>query len=173
MGGGAVAYPGPPTVPFEACPIETTMGSLGRKWTLPILRDIAFFPKANFGLLRKRNPGLRQRTLSLRLRQLGGEDLIRRVVPPEDPRRPYYELTPKGLDLWPILASLFQFGTRHHATTVFADGRPRDLAEIYPRDGGLMFGPVAAFARSADAGRLGASASRRGTTSDDPRSARR
>jgi len=149
MGSPNVSYPAPAAVPLEACPIATTLQTLGRKWTLTVLRDIAFFPKATFGLIRKRNPGLRQRTLSIRLGQLQSEDLIRKATPPGEPRRPYYELTPKGLEVWPILASLFQYGTRNHAAAVFADGRPRDLQDIYPRDAPLLLGPVAAYARTA------------------------
>ena len=141
-------YPAPPQVAWEECPIATTLGSLGRKWTLPVLRDVAFVPKVSFGWIRRHNPGLRQRTLSNRLRELASEDLIRRVMPPDDPRHPYYELTAKGLEVWPILTSLFQYGIRHHARTVFADGRPRSLVEVYPRDAGLMLGPLAAFAQT-------------------------
>ncbi|MCI4366336.1 MAG: helix-turn-helix transcriptional regulator [Thermoplasmata archaeon] len=140
-------YPSPPAVMWEACPIATTLGTLGRKWTLQILRDVAFFPKANFGLIRKYNPGLRQRTLSIRLRQLAKEDLIRRVEPPKDRRHPYYELTTKGLEIWPILTSLLQFGVRYHADVVFADGRPRTVGEIYPNDASLMLGSLTEFAR--------------------------
>ena len=142
-------YPAPPTVPIQACPIETTLLTLGRRWTLTILRDIAFFPKASFSLIMKRNTGIRQRTLSLRLRQLEEEELVRKVVPAEDPRHPYYELTPKGLEVWPILSSLFQFGIRNHAPVVFEDRRPRDLADVYPHDVPLLLGPLEAYARSA------------------------
>jgi len=149
MADGRPQYPSPPAVPFAACPIETTLGSLGRKWSITILREVAFVPHATFGAIRKGNPGLRQRTLSNRLRQLCAEGLIRRVVPPNDPRHPHYELTTKGLDIWPILTSLFQFGTRHHADEVFADGRPRSLEDVYPNDAALLLGPVAAYARSA------------------------
>ena len=151
-------YPAPPAVRWDQCPIATTLGSLGRKWTIPILRDVAFFPQASFGLIRKRNPGLRQRTLSIRLQQFVAEDLVRRVVPPGDARHPYYELTAKGLEVWPILTALFQFGIRHHATTVFPDGHPRTLEEIYPHDAALMLGPLADFARTAGPRPGGASA---------------
>ena len=139
-------YPAYPKVDLEACPIATSLEFLGRRWTLTVLRDIAFFPKAGFALIRKRNPGLRQRTLSIRLRELAREGLVRRVVPPADPRHPYYELTDKGLELWPILASLFQFGIRNHAHRVFADGRPRDLIEVYPGDAPLLLGPLGEYA---------------------------
>lgn len=149
--GDGVPYPAPPTVPIKACPIETTLQSLGRKWTITILRDIAFFPRASFSLIMRRNVGLRQRTLSLRLRQLEAEELVRKVVPAEDARHPYYELSPKGLEVWPILSSLFQFGIRNHAETVFEDRRPRDLADVYPHDVPLLLGPLAAYAQSAGA----------------------
>lgn len=142
-------YPAPPMVPIQACPIETSLKTLGRKWTLTILRDIAFFPKASFSLIMKRNDGLRQRTLSLRLRQLEEEELVRKVVPPEDVRHPYYQLTQKGLEVWPILSSLYQFGIRNHAPVVFEDRRPRDLADVYPHDVPLLLGPLEAYARSA------------------------
>jgi DNA-binding HxlR family transcriptional regulator len=173
MNGIASPYPSPPTVPIEACPIATTLGSLGRKWTLPILRDVAFFPKASFGLIRRRNPGLLQRTLSIRLRQLVQEDLVRRVVPTDDPRHPYYELTEKGLEVWPILSSLFQFGIRHHAAKVFADGRPRDLQEVYPKDAALMLGTLAAFARTIPVGTPPAAGTRSTPDPTTSRTARR
>jgi DNA-binding HxlR family transcriptional regulator len=144
----ASPYPGPPEVTWEQCPIATTLGSLGRRWTLPILRDVAFFPKATFGLIRKRNRGLRARTLSLRLGQLSREGFVRRVVPVDDPRHPYYELTPKGLEAWPILAALFQFGVHNYPESVFEDQRARNLEDVYPHDAELMLGHLAEFARS-------------------------
>jgi DNA-binding HxlR family transcriptional regulator len=148
MGDRHPPYPSLPEVKWEQCPIATTLGSLGRKWTIPILRDVAFVPKVSFGWIRRHNPGLLQRTLSHRLLELSEEGLIRRVVPPDDRRHPYYELTEKGLEVWPILSSLFQYGIRQHARSVFADGRPRDLAEVYPGDAELMLGTLAAYART-------------------------
>jgi len=141
-------YPAMPEVPLKACPIATSLRFLGRKWTLTILRDIAFFPKASFSQIRKGNPGLRQRTLSIRLQQLGTEGLVRKVVPPDSPRHPYYELTAKGLEAWPILASLFQYGIHNHAPVVFDDGRARNLRDVYPRDADLLLGPLASYART-------------------------
>jgi DNA-binding HxlR family transcriptional regulator len=160
-------YPSESLVPIEACPIATSLEFLGRRWTITILRDVAFIPKAGFALIRRRNPGLRQRTLSNRLRELAREGFIDRIVPEDDPRHPYYELTEQGREVWPILASLFQFGIRHHARTVFADGQPRDLSELYPNDAGLMLGPLARFAaRATEGGRARSSASRARVGSD-------
>lgn len=140
--------PSMPTVPVQACPIATTLGSLGRKWTLPILRDIAFFPEVSFSSILKANAGLGPRTLSLRLRQLVSDGLIVKEQIAADPRHPTYRLTGKGLEVWPILASLFQFGIRNYPSVVFADGKARNLEEVYPNDADLMLGPLATFARS-------------------------
>jgi DNA-binding HxlR family transcriptional regulator len=142
-------YPADPAVTWKECPIGTSLRFLGRKWTLTILRDVAFFPQVSFATIRRRNPGITQRALSLRLRELAGEDLVRRVVPADNPRHPYYELTAKGLEVWPILSALFQYGTHHHADVVFEDQRARDLAEVYPHDADLLMGPLVEYARTA------------------------
>jgi DNA-binding HxlR family transcriptional regulator len=137
--------PGAPTVPLQACPIATTLGTLGRKWTLTILRDIAFFPDSSFSLIMKNNPGLLPRTLSLRLKQLAADDIITKSPGPNGGRRPSYRLTQKGLQVWPVLATLAQYGVQNFAERVFADGRPRELEEVFPNGMGLMLGR---FARS-------------------------
>lgn len=137
--------PGAPAVPLEACPIATTLGTLGRKWSLTILREVAFFPGSKFSSIQRANPGLRQRTLSLRLKQLQSEGLIERADGAA--RSSGYRLTSMGRDLWPVLAALFDYGIQHHADVVFADGRPRTLGEVYPRSSVLLTGRLGAYAR--------------------------
>ena len=149
-GEGGPEYPGPPTIVPERCPVATSLKFLGRKWNLTILRDVAFYPKASFALIRKGNAPIRARVLSARLRELAFEGLIRKVIPPDNPRHPYYELTAKGRDIWPILSALYQFGTRHHADVVFADRQPRSLGDVYPEDAGILVGPIVQYARSAE-----------------------
>lgn len=139
----ATAAPGPPAVPLTACPIATSLGTLGRKWTLTILRDIAFVPDASFSLILRNNPGLLQRTLSLRLRELAADGLVERRVAPEDRRHPRYRLTERGRQVWPVLATLVQFGARNYPERVFADGRARDLEEVFPNDLSVMLGRFA------------------------------
>ncbi|MCI4346113.1 MAG: helix-turn-helix transcriptional regulator [Thermoplasmata archaeon] len=132
--------PGPPSFPVQACPISTTLGTLGRKWTLTILRDIAFFPNASFSLILRNNPGLRQRTLSLRLKQLSAEELIEKSTEAANGGVRPYRLTGKGQQVWPILTTLMQFGMQNYPETVFADGVPRNVEEVYPADTALLLG---------------------------------
>ncbi len=127
----------------KACPIATTLGTLGRKWTITILRDIAFFPDASFSLILKGNPGLLPRTLSLRLRQLSTDGLIVRDAEGNGARNPKYRLSTKGLQVWPILATLAQFGMQNFSDQVFEDGRPRDVEEVFPKGMELMLGRFA------------------------------
>jgi DNA-binding HxlR family transcriptional regulator len=143
--------PPAPSVPLQNCPINASLGTLGRKWTLTILRDIAFYPGTNFSSILKTNPGLLQRTLSLRLRQLIAEGLVARSPSANGARRVHYDLTEKGREIWPILAGLIQFGVRNHPTTVFADGRSRDIEDVFPGSSELMLGHLAEFARSGGA----------------------
>jgi DNA-binding HxlR family transcriptional regulator len=138
-----VRAPGPPAVEIRSCPIAASLGTLGRKWTLTILRDIAYFPDASFSLILKNNPGLLQRTLSLRLKQLTASNLIVNAALTNGLRRPRYRLTAKGQQIWPVLATLVQFGMQNYADVVFADGRPRDVEEVFPQSMDLLLGRFA------------------------------
>ncbi|MCI4336140.1 MAG: helix-turn-helix transcriptional regulator [Thermoplasmata archaeon] len=135
--------PGPPAVPIKSCPIAASLGTLGRKWTLTILRDIAFFPDASFSLILRNNPGLLQRTLSLRLKQLSANGLIVKSADSNGARHPRYRLSERGLQIWPILATLAQFGFQNRAEAVFVDGQPRNLEEVFPSDVGILLGRFA------------------------------
>jgi DNA-binding HxlR family transcriptional regulator len=142
---------------------------------LTILRDIAFFPGTTFSAIRRSNPGLRQRTLSLRLKQLQAEDLIERAN--GGARSSGYRLTTKGLDVWPILSALFDYGILYHAKVVFADGQSRTLSDVYPGSAELLTGRLGSYART-DSGRPAAPTPARARAGaearrDDSRSLRR
>jgi len=139
--------PPPPLVALISCPIAASLGTLGRKWTLTILRDVAFRSPASFSTILRNNPGLRQRTLSLRLRQLTREDLVERAPGENGSRRGGYRLTSKGQDIMPVLTALMQFGIRHQAGRVFADRLPREIEDLYPGNADLMLGRLAEYAR--------------------------
>lgn len=129
---------------LRACPIATTLGTLGRKWAMTILRDIAYFPDASFSVILKNNPGLRQRTLSLRLKQLVTEGMIEKTPAIDGGRRRTYRLSSRGMQLWPILATLAQYGVQNYPSVVFEDQRPRNIEEVFPQGMELMLGRFAA-----------------------------
>ena len=121
-----------PAVKFKACPIKVTIGVLGKKWTLLILRDIALFKINRFNQIIKSLPGLTSRVLILRLHELEACGLIEAVVIKDKPRVVEWVLTEKGKDTVPILMSIISFGAKWYADEVFEDHRARTLDEIYP-----------------------------------------
>lgn len=139
--------PLPPAVPFEFCPIRASLGVLGRKWTLLVLRDIAFFGRVRFSGIMKTNPGMGPRILSMRLRELEDEGFIQSEPNHKDRREVTYRLTQKGLDVMPILTAFIQFGIRHHAARVFSDGRARTLEDVYPVERPRMLGRLLPYAQ--------------------------
>ena len=139
--------PLPPSVPFEFCPIRASLGVLGRKWALLVLRDVAFFGRVRFSEFMRNNPGMGPRILSMRLRELEEEGFIGGEPNHADRREITYRLTRKGLDVMPILTAFIQFGIRYHADRVFEDGRPRALDDVYPKERPRMLGRLLPYAK--------------------------
>ena len=94
-----------PIVPVESCPIQASLGVLGRKWALLVLRDIAFYEKVRFTDILRKNAGLTPRILTFRLKELATEGVIQRMLGNSGKRDVFYELTAKGADAIPILAA--------------------------------------------------------------------
>src|SRR5271156_1421298 len=105
------------------CPIRASMGIFGRKWTLVILRDVAFWPDQTFGQLLTRSRGLTPRVLTNRLRELRAGELIDKIADAHDGRKIHYRLTEKGKDVVPVLMALSAFGLRHLVPDVGPDGK--------------------------------------------------
>jgi DNA-binding HxlR family transcriptional regulator len=131
-----------PQVKFTQCPIQTTLGVLGKKWTMLILRDIGFLKIVRFNRILESIPGLTPRVLSMRLRELEVEGFIKCVDEKKSPIMVVWRLTDKGRDTLPILMQFTAFGSKWHADVVFEDKRPRGLYEIFlqPEAGNMTIG---------------------------------
>jgi DNA-binding HxlR family transcriptional regulator len=140
-----------PVVPFRSCPIRASIGILGRKWALLLIRDIGLRRISRFNELVRANPGLTPRALSLLLRELQREGLVLRLEDAQSTAgRVHYSLSKKGKDVVPVVASLIAFGMRYYADRVFDDGKPRDLTEVFPGQQIALIGPLLAFASMAN-----------------------
>ncbi|MGG0300753.1 helix-turn-helix domain-containing protein [Bacillus albus] len=91
------------------CPIEKTMSVIGGKWTFLILRDLFYGPK-RFAELERRLNGISPRTLSLRLKELEQENIIKRTIYSTMPPHVEYSLTKKGETLRPIFDAMKDWG---------------------------------------------------------------
>jgi len=95
------------------CAIARSMAVLGERWTLVILRS-AFMGARRFEDYQS-STGIARNILTDRLKTLVEHDILERRPYAEHPGRTLYEyrLTEKGLDLYPVLVSLMQWGNRY------------------------------------------------------------
>ena len=121
-----------PQIKFINCPIKTSLGVLGKKWTPLIIRDIGFLKLGHFNQILKSISGLTPRVLSIRLKELEREGIIECIKEDGTPISVFWRLTNKGKDVLPILTLLTAFGSKWHSEIVFEDKKPRKLTEIYP-----------------------------------------
>jgi len=95
------------------CAIGAAVDIIGEHPTFLVLRE-AFNGVRRFDDMRRRT-GMPRQVLSDRLARLVHEDLLRKV-PYQDAgqrTRHEYRLTGKGLDLYPVLVALMEWGDRH------------------------------------------------------------
>jgi DNA-binding HxlR family transcriptional regulator len=116
-------------IEFESCPVQASLGILGRKYALLIIRDIGLFDKHRFNEMLRVTPGLTKRVLSMRLKELKKGGFIKVVERGLNYSK--WDLTEKGKDTLPVLMSLVQFGSKYYADRVFEDKRPRALSDIF------------------------------------------
>ena len=120
-----------PGVNFAQCPIRASLGVLGKKWTLLVLRDIGILGIDRFNRILDSLPGLTPRVLSMRLRELEKEGFIECIEKEKSPMVVRWTLTQKGRDILPILLQYTAFGSKWHADFVFEDKTPRNLNELF------------------------------------------
>lgn len=84
---------------------------IGRRWTGAVIRTLMNGPR-RFNELLAAIPGISDRLLTERLRELEAEGLVRREVYPESPVRVVYELTACGADLGPAVAEIERWAAR-------------------------------------------------------------
>jgi DNA-binding HxlR family transcriptional regulator len=89
---------------------------IGRRWTGAIVRALQA-GLSRFTELTDAIPGLSDRMLSERLKELEAEGIVERRVIPETPVRIEYALTDKGRDLSEAMAAISAWAGRWHEDT--------------------------------------------------------
>ena len=98
------------------CPhFHAAIELIGKRWTGAIISSLTEGP-LRFGDLARAVPGLSDRLLSQRLRELEVEGLVEREVESGTPVRVTYSLTEKGTELRPVLSELKQWAKRWNRT---------------------------------------------------------
>jgi DNA-binding HxlR family transcriptional regulator len=96
----------------KVCPhFHAAIELIGKRWSGAILAALSDGPH-RFGELSHAVPGMSDRLLSQRLRELEAEGLVERDVEAGAPVRVSYSLTEKGAELGPVLQELKAWGRR-------------------------------------------------------------
>lgn len=96
----------------ELCPrYHRAVELIGRRWTGAIVRTLIGGPR-RFNELLAAIPGISDRLLTERLRELEAESIVKREVFPESPVRVTYELTCSGQELGPALDEIARWAER-------------------------------------------------------------
>jgi DNA-binding HxlR family transcriptional regulator len=93
--------------------IILTLRVLSGKWRLIILYHLCDGEPHRFGEIKKNISGLTEHVLTVTLRDLEQDGLVRREIFPEVPSRVEYSVTGKGQALRPILAAMYTWGANY------------------------------------------------------------
>lgn len=96
------------------CELAYAVCKIGGRWKLLIMCKLEN-RKLRFSELRNQIDGITERMLTLQLRELEKEGLVKRTVYAEVPPRVEYELTAISKELIPIWRMLEHWGAKHKA----------------------------------------------------------
>jgi DNA-binding HxlR family transcriptional regulator len=105
------------SVPLEetsACEVRDLLDRLADKWSLLVVELLGDRTR-RFTELRREIDGISQRMLTLTVRQLERDGLVRRTVYPVVPPRVEYDLTPLGISLLEMIQPLVAWTRAHRA----------------------------------------------------------
>ncbi len=100
----------------SGCPISIALELLGDAWSLLIVRDLMFKDRRAYNDFLAGGEGIASNILADRLRKLEAANIIEKRRDPQDARRFVYRLSPKGIDLAPVLVELVVWSARHEQT---------------------------------------------------------
>src|ERR1051326_6017194 len=91
-----------------SAPFQRAIELIGKRWTGAVVRALMPAP-ARFNQLLSGIPGISDRVLTERLRELESEGVVERLVDPGPPVRVSYRLTARGRALGPVLSAVAEW----------------------------------------------------------------
>ena len=95
------------------CPINAALLVLGDRWSLLVVRDLLFAGYRTFNQFLHSGQGIATNILADRIKGLLDAGILTKQPDPDDGRKWIYSLTPKGVDLAPVLLELSKWGSRY------------------------------------------------------------
>src|ERR1700688_687674 len=128
----------------DQCPVARSLDVIGDWWSLLIIRD-ASLGRRRFGELQK-SLGLAKNILTVRLRALVDQGILKTAPASDGSAYQEYLLTPKGRGVFPVLVALRQWSEEFSfspgvCATLLVDrdkGQPVRKLELHAGDGRLL-----------------------------------
>ena len=98
---------------YPNCPIRNVLSRVGDKWSMLVLFTLESNDTQRFKELQRNIPDISQKMLTVTLKMLEADGLIRREVFPEVPPRVEYSLTKKGKSLLPLIDNLLSWASEN------------------------------------------------------------
>ena len=98
------------------CPVELAVDVVGGTWR-PVILSHLKEGVHRYGELRRRMPGITEKMLVQRLRELVAAGLVERIEQSVKPAHVEYRLTAEGESLVPVLRALYDWGVDRAART--------------------------------------------------------
>lgn len=96
-----------------ACPVAKTLDVIGDRWSVLILRELITHGNRRFQDFEHAFEALTPSVLSMRLKELEANGIVKSRLYSMHPPRPEYVLTQKGRALGPILKAMRRWGETH------------------------------------------------------------
>ena len=100
----------------SGCPLNASIEMLGDRWSLLIIRDMMLRGSRTFKEFLDSHERIATNILADRLRRLESYGIITTRPDPSDGRKLFYVLTPKGVDLAPVLTEMVLWAAAHERT---------------------------------------------------------
>ena len=128
----------------DQCPVARSLDAIGDWWSLLIIRD-ALMGRRRFGEFQQ-GLGLAKNILTVRLRTLVDQGILKTAPASDGSAYQEYLLTPKGRGIFPILVALRQWSEEfderpEEIATIMVDrekGKPVRKLALYSQDGRLL-----------------------------------
>lgn len=97
------------------CPVSCSLDIWGDKWSLLIIRDLLTAKECTYGDFLKSPEHIATNILASRLQVLEENKIILKLEHPDSKAKVLYKLSPKGIDLLPIIIEINLWAEKYYS----------------------------------------------------------
>ena len=118
---------------FKQSPVGFVKKMINKKFTLTILIHIWFLKQHRFGELITIKT-MNSKTLTLTLRDMTKNELIRKKIYQKNPRITKYFITKKGKALLQVYMHIINFAMENYSKAVLVDEKPKKIEDLLSKE---------------------------------------